>query len=866
MKTNFVLLTVIIVLATLLFCSGCSLFGEGSTDSPNNPSNPDNPSNPNIPDNPSNPNTPNNPTANYSKEYWGEWIRMDTGESWYISSKAISIDGASFTSNVSMSKQSNKVIEVSDSGRKYYLFASRTATARFSGRIAGLSLSARDVSGVGGVEVVVGNLSNDSNEMAVTTAPDGTYTVEGAIPGDKYLIKAGGQTAVITPYNDGDDVGVLTVTDGVNFKTRLIPKVADLDMTRLYADHTTYEFTLEITNNGTEDCTAAIYSLDFDNDLIVPGTVSAYDRLGTIEPGRNKLIDIALACKTIHAALEDKKIRITITDTIAGKTWEDSVSIRFNKAPVHFVIRSEREVNGIIISPNATGTQFSTVWDGTGYGTIASLPWSDRDYLVVFSGATADTEAVYSMGVNVVPDTDYRSFMDLGRYEPNNAEDAATAIMTQDRVTSYLHKNDIDYYRINLSQAPESHPLSLIGALCRVFPVENEESSIYMDILLKNNKAANLSGTAVLRADNGDVSVEQDTVRITSIGGGMYRTLQSADSASPSDAAYYAGTGYDNLFKFKSMAEGVYPFTISFTLDNGESWEEQFIAAPADSSSSVAGVPGANVAEKLQYIAAQSKNDARYFVTVRNDETLSPRTITSLGNNVTVTLRSASAGNVRTLSLSGNGSLLTVSGGITLNLENIVLRGHGSNNSPLVKVDTGATLIIDEGASITGNTNNTKIDPGYNNPGGLFVNGGIVIMRGGEISDNKAGNGGGIFLNNQGSFEMKGGIIKNNQADYGGGVYIIGTSTFYMTGGEISGNKAVNWAGGIFCDSRWSNTLRKFATDGIATSGIIYGSTAPAVMANTANQGAAIHCRSRKRDATLGLYDEISTSSNEGWE
>jgi hypothetical protein len=71
--------------------------------------------------------------------------------------------------------------------------------------------------------------------------------------------------------------------------------------------------------------------------------------------------------------------------------------------------------------------------------------------------------------------------------------------------------------------------------------------------------------------------------------------------------------------------------------------------------------------------------------------------------------------------------------------------------------------------------------------------------------------------------------------------------------------------GGLLCQT--DGVFRKFAEDNTTTSGIVYGSTAAGGMANTASSGAAIHCRSKKRDMTLGLYDEISTANlNYGWD
>jgi hypothetical protein len=64
--------------------------------------------------------TPEESTAaRYAKEYWGEWIRMDASETWYISAGAIKINNSSSSKTVSLSKQSDRVIEVTDGTRKY---------------------------------------------------------------------------------------------------------------------------------------------------------------------------------------------------------------------------------------------------------------------------------------------------------------------------------------------------------------------------------------------------------------------------------------------------------------------------------------------------------------------------------------------------------------------------------------------------------------------------------------------------------------------------------------------------------------------------------------------------------------------------
>jgi hypothetical protein len=78
---------------------------------------------------------PDNPDNN--KEFLGEWIRMDTGDTWHITSNAIKINNSVSSKTVLLVKQSDRVAEVTEAGRKYYLYASRVANTSFTGKIAG---------------------------------------------------------------------------------------------------------------------------------------------------------------------------------------------------------------------------------------------------------------------------------------------------------------------------------------------------------------------------------------------------------------------------------------------------------------------------------------------------------------------------------------------------------------------------------------------------------------------------------------------------------------------------------------------------------------------------------------------------------
>jgi hypothetical protein len=192
-----------------------------------------------------------------------------------------------------------------------------------------------------------------------------------------------------------------------------------------------------------------VYTLELPDGLSVV-TEPPSRILGTVEPKKKKTIDITVKCLPVAAEYEFKRIAVTIEDPLSGSKWQDSVSLRFHRATVSFNIRASKNVSGIIITPTAGAYSFSNTTSST-----VTVPRSAKDYLVVFSGASADTETVYSLGVDVIPDTGFNSFMDVANYEPNNTEDTAHMLEAQDKIMSYLHKNDIDYYRVTLESTTQ---------------------------------------------------------------------------------------------------------------------------------------------------------------------------------------------------------------------------------------------------------------------------------------------------------------------------------------------------------------------------------------------------------------------------
>jgi hypothetical protein len=241
----------------------------------------------------------------------------------------------------------------------------------------------------------------------------------------------------------------------------------------------------------------------------------------------------------------------------------------------------------------------------------------------------------------------------------------------------------------------------------------------------------------------------------------------------------------------------------------------------------------------------------------------------------------------------GTGSVITVGSGVTLTLRNITFKGLDNNNASLIKVD-GGTLVLENGAVITGNTNpasggggvfvysgtfsmkggtisgnkSTKNEDYYGGGGvyvrsgtfemsggtisgnealragggGVYVSSGTFSMSGGTISNNKVNGdfkGGGVYVDEGGAtFTMSGGTISDNEAKEGGGVYVNEYGAFSMSGGTISRNKAAE-GGGVFVHE--DGAFIKTPAGGSLTSGVIYGSDEDSLLANTAQSDSYGH-------------------------
>jgi len=399
----------------------------------------------------------------FDEEFWGEWIRMDTGDTWYFASNYRIAAGTYYTTAVNMEKQSDNVIKITEgTGPKYFLYASRIRNSTFGASAVNedgsRSLFARVLNVPKGTTALVEAVKNGMDKQTVEIGDEGELEAENIIAGDDYIVTIDNYEFVVTPNTDGDNVGTLTLTDGVNMKTSIVPQSPYTDMMRLYSGES-YNLTIKFTNVGNTPSTAMSYWLRSPPGLKIIGNTNSPSlltsgNLKTFMPGDTQNVNITILCESISEEFEFKDIIIETQD-VNGKKWTDSVSLKINREWVTFNVRSDRAINGVVIVPNGKAYYFQTA-AGTGGLFLAKIvvPKKYRkDYLVVFSGASAATETMYSFAVDRVPAANFSDYLiiNLNQYRPNGTEGQAAAISYDQEVMAYLLKDEANYYKVRFT-------------------------------------------------------------------------------------------------------------------------------------------------------------------------------------------------------------------------------------------------------------------------------------------------------------------------------------------------------------------------------------------------------------------------------
>ncbi|GHV60674.1 hypothetical protein AGMMS49587_02790 [Spirochaetia bacterium] len=261
---------------------------------------------------------------------------------------------------------------------------------------------------------------------------------------------------------------------------------------------------------------------------------------------------------------------------------------------------------------------------------------------------------------------------------------------------------------------------------------------------------------------------------------GAFTNIGASNTTSYSDTGLTAGTMY--YYAVSAVTGGGTEGARSGTVSGVTLSPPDVDLFVGSSISAVSGVT--NLSGALAWIKINATASTTYTIQLKKDVSFAPYSLDSPAvnnkNGVTIVLKGRDT--ERKITLNANGTLFTVNSGVTFILDDkITLVGRSSNSNSLVRVE-GGTLIIKNGAKISGNTFDYSSSPFFG-AGVEVVNGGTFTMSGGEISGNTGG-WGSVYIANDGTFTMNTGRINGNT--HHTGVYVSGT--FTMSGGEISGN------------------------------------------------------------------------------
>ncbi len=150
----------------------------------------------------------------------------------------------------------------------------------------------------------------------------------------------------------------------------------------------------------------------------------------------------------------------------------------------------------------------------------------------------------------------------------------------------------------------------------------------------------------------------------------------------------------------------------------------------------------------------------------------------------------------------GDNSAGLLGGGVQLNGGKFVLRGGDVSNNSTEGSCGGVG--VESGGDFQAWTGRVLSNTAVSNGGGACVLTGTMTISGSVLLDNRAGQGGGVYVSG-GQLFLREGTIAGNLAStgQGGGVYIAGPAGLMeQTGGTVSDNQAVTQkGGGLYLDS-----------------------------------------------------------------
>ncbi|MEA2099977.1 MAG: hypothetical protein U9P72_07595 [Campylobacterota bacterium] len=421
--------------------------------------------------------------------------------------------------------------------------------------------------------------------------PSGDYTL-------RVVYKDEPTTPIVefqTVVKDEIDLGVATVVEEVeveyNFKASVEMSSDRKWDNYIYGDfETRYKGSINIKNIGKYDGLALSYVVSSSNPYVSKLLVE--NKLGTLEPEDVEKIPFEISFKYLDKISEDIKININITDGF-GTTWMEHVTLRVWKRPIQFNVKAnESDVKGYLAISDDELITLNTQSDSF------YVPYQpDKNYFLYLSNPEIANETTYTVGVdtNVLDMSDFR---DTGIYEPNETKTTASTININNAIVSYLHKGDLDVYKIDMSDSREIQEITSLhyNAISPLYDTDGYAIGNSDEILNKGetalfnisieNKGASQANNVVVELSTKDSYVSVINNRLD------YRTETFRANGIEDNKGYTVGDSYylqkTNYAGFSVSADESTPdghittIDIKMTDEFGNVWNDSFSITVGD--------------------------------------------------------------------------------------------------------------------------------------------------------------------------------------------------------------------------------------------------------------------------------------------
>ena len=411
----------------------------------------------------------NNSGGGISKEFWGTWIRMDTGAEYVINDKTVTVNGKTSSGIGVITKESENILKYGSKDPAPRLFRKGGSNRSFSAKLSGFDSSLARAAGIG--TSVIGrrqNKNNASDKQEVKPDSKGVLSFTDAVSEDVQNIEVqtseGSKVSVdVIPQYDGENIGTIPLTSAGKYALKTTYTIdTKLDDYMYGNDYAEYDITLKIENISEVNCGMSFYTISCE-DSNLKTTFTATGNIRTLLPGKSEEIKGKVSYGKLEAEYKDVVLNIKIEDSLTDDVWNDSITLRFYRGRVPLAVNaqvvggsSNTKLNGFVIYPDSRSRWFSVP---SGQSSTIWIPYSQKDYTLVFSGATDTSEMKYSFNFrNKSKLADLTTAItrdEIRAYEDNNTFNTAYRLGTfTNNVKAALTYGDLDYYVINNKNEP----------------------------------------------------------------------------------------------------------------------------------------------------------------------------------------------------------------------------------------------------------------------------------------------------------------------------------------------------------------------------------------------------------------------------